>query len=133
MPVKILAVGNPLRSDDAIALRLADELTSFKITKAEQSPENFVTEDDVIIFIDAVDFGAEPGSVEVVQPSDIEHMHLSTHNVSELVLKIARKATVIGIQPANTDFGEDLSPQLKEKFPSIVEKVTGLLHNLVRD
>lgn len=131
MPVKILAVGNPLRSDDAIALRIADEISEFKIIKAEQTPENFVSEDDDVVFIDAADFGAAPGEVKMMPPEFIEHMHISTHNVSELVLKTANKATVIGIQPVNTDFGEELSPELKEKIPQIKEKVVGLLRTLI--
>ena len=131
MPVKILAVGNRLRSDDAIALRIADQISEFKIIKAEQAPENFVDEDDEIVFIDASDFGAAPGEVRMMPPDFIEHMHISTHNVSEIVLKTAKKATVIGIQPFSTDFGEELSPELEEKIPQIKEKVIGLLRTLI--
>ena len=130
MPVKILAVGNRMRSDDAVALRLADEISEFKLIKAEQTPENFVSEDDEIVFIDAADFGAAPGEVRMMPSDFIESMHISTHNVSEILLKTAKKATVIGIQPATTDFGEELSPELEEKIPQIKEKVIGLLRTL---
>jgi hydrogenase maturation protease len=130
---KILAMGNPLKQDDSIALRLADALKEFKIIKAETVPENFISKGDKIILLDAIHFDAPPGEVKLLNKEDIEEEQVSSHNMTSLLMTLTQEIKLIGIQPARTGFGSELSPTLKEKFPLIREEVKRILEHLLKD
>ena len=126
-------MGNPLKQDDSIALRLADSLKEFKIIKAETVPENFISKGDKIILLDAIHFDAPPGTVKLLNKEDIEEEQVSSHNMTSLIMTLAQEIKLIGIQPARTGFGNSLSPALKKKFPSIREEVKRILEHLLKD
>jgi hydrogenase maturation protease len=125
--MKIICIGNEMRKDDFIAIDLADELNAIK---AFTNPENFITEGDEIILIDAVDFNAKPGSVKEFSPKEITEFALSTtHNIGINVLeKFCKIIKIIGIQPKDTSYEIGLSQELIDKKEDIVLKIKELIN-----
>lgn len=130
--LKVIAIGNKLRRDDAIALAVADRLPWHHIIKAGTVPENFIMPGDNIVLIDAVDFGGKPGEVHLLSPKEIEEKYLTTHNFTPLLLSIAN-VRVIGIQPENTNLGEGLSEKLTQRIDKIALEVDSLLRFVCKD
>jgi len=123
----ILGIGNRIRGDDAVGSLLAGELQSNEnslVIDCETVPENFlskVTEfkPEVILLIDAVEFGAEPGSVKLIEIEDSGPGTVSTHKISVqqlgAVLKKETQARVylLCIQPKNIEFDAEMSEEVK--------------------
>lgn len=123
--MKILLVGNELRRDDSVALRLKIPNS----IKAGISPENFVKPCDRVILIDAVDFNGEPGEVRVLKPKDVQDYHLvGTHKPPiNLLSKLCSELIIIGIQPFDTSWGSGLSSEITSKLGLIENRVNDLV------
>ena len=128
-----MALGNPLRGDDAVALRLADELPGYNVIKAETVPENFVSQGERIVLIDCIHFDGQPGEVKLFSKEEIEDFLSTSHNLTPLIIKVAEEVRLIGVQPANTGPGDGLSPELRERWPEIKEKVEALLKEILEE
>lgn len=86
-----------------------------------------------IIVIDAVKGGGKPGAVYRITPEELEAEQdrpLSLHQVGLLdVLGMARQlgpvaeVVIIGVEPKEIRWGMDLSPEVREKVPVVVEAV----------
>jgi len=128
----VMSIGNPIKSDDNIGNIVLDRLDVKNINKikAGVTPENFVSklkDYDEIVILDALDFGGKIGEVRVFNPNEIKDVLLSTHSIPIGLLKKFlpnSKIKIIGIQPKNIEFGEELSEELESKIKEIVEKVT---------
>jgi len=89
--------------------------------------------------VDAVDWGAEPGSVLTAKLDDLEERRAGTSHslrVSE-VIKLIRKAFggprevyVVGIQPERIELSTELSPSVRQAVNEAVAKVRELLARL---
>jgi hydrogenase maturation protease HycI len=139
MPDKkaIISVGNPLKADDNIGNIILDKIKdSYKkkdyyFFKGGMNPENFIEplrkiNPDKIFFIDVAIFEGEVGDVKLFKLEDIIDMNISTHYFPISVFKkYFPKAilVLIGIKPKFVNFGQELSPDLKDKLPEIIKKV----------
>ncbi|MFA5156801.1 MAG: hydrogenase 3 maturation endopeptidase HyCI [Candidatus Omnitrophota bacterium] len=125
--VVILAVGNTLRSDDALGPVLAGRIKDkvpFKVFDAGPTPENYFGKiireaPDNLVVIDAVDFGAKAGEFSVIEASALKTANLfATHNASISLVSdylqnnLAADIIFLAIQPKTTVFGENLSPEV---------------------
>lgn len=134
--VSIVGIGNRLRGDDGVGpeiiKRVENSLPSLLLFDVGEAPENYLgkivkQKPDAIVFIDAVDFDAPPGTIKVVETDDIRNESLSTHNVSlNLVAKYLQKETsadvfLLGIQPETTEFGREISRPVRESLGKIVK------------
>lgn len=134
--VSIVGIGNRLRGDDGVGpeiiKRVENSLPSLLLFDVGEAPENYLgkivkQKPDAIVFIDAVDFDAPPGTIKVVETDDIRNESLSTHNVSlNLVAKYLQKETsadvfLLGIQPETTEFGREIYRQVRESLGKIVK------------
>jgi hydrogenase 3 maturation protease len=78
------------------------------------------------VLIDAVELGASPGTIKIIEEDDIRDESLSTHNVSlRLVAKYLQKETsadvfLLGIQPQNTEFGGEISESVRKALEKVV-------------
>jgi len=128
----VMSMGNPIKSDDNIGNIILDKLDIENITKikGEVTPENFVKKlknCDEVIILDALEFGGNVGEVKVFELNEIKDVVASTHSIPIDLLKRFlpdSKIKIIGIQPKNIEFGEELSEELENKIEEIVEKVT---------
>ena len=86
-------------------------------------PENYIQPiikkaPDNLLLIDAVDFEALPGTIEVFEAEQLNSLVISTHTLSpRIFVDIIRQsielgAYFIGIQPAQTQLGHPVSGQV---------------------
>ncbi len=140
--VVVVGVGNPLRGDDATGCLVARRLrgtTCARVIEAEEVPESFVGDiaaamPDVVLMVDAVDLGAEPGAVAVLEREQVATYAPTTHRLPlSLVMDVAQRRTgadvfLIAVQPSRTDFGMAMTPEVTES----VERLAGILAELLR-
>ncbi len=121
----VLCIGNRFRMDDAVACLLCDRIKGKEdliIINAESNPENYIDtiareKVQLLIIIDAANFGGEEGEIRFVGEDQISCLTLSTHSLPlSLILSMIRldisqiEAYFIGIQISRWGFGEELSP-----------------------
>jgi hydrogenase maturation protease len=143
--VRIIGFGNKYRSDDGIGIRVIEELKKLSFFKDIDAIDGGTSGTDLlflakecrkIIIIDAIDIGEDTGGIARIKESDIEDFikkdcrSLSLHdlNLSDILkliraLKINIDITIIGVKPASTDLGENLSPEVERKIPQIISMV----------
>ncbi len=131
----IICIGNELRGDDGAGPAVARALLHARrwyVYDAGLAPESFVmkvatTKPDLIVVVDTLDFGAEAGAVELIEPEDLRGGGPSTHGPAPTVfLQAVRmlhrcRCVVLGIQPQRTEFGRDLSTPVSAAVQRIVE------------
>jgi len=136
----VVGVGNRLRGDDGAGSRLAARLLAAGaagVHDAETVPENYLgpllaARPDVVLFADAADHGAAPGSVCLVRAGELAARGSSTHAPSLRLLAGLLEAQgsecwVLGIQPAATGFGEELSPPVAAAVAGAAGALAALL------
>jgi hydrogenase 3 maturation protease len=140
--VVVVGVGNPLRGDDAAGCLLARRLRGtpdVRVIEAEEVPESFVGDiaaaaPDVVVVVDAVDLGATPGTVAVLETDDVAAYAPTTHRLPlSLVMDVVQRRTgadvfLIAVQPLSLAFGAPVSPQVGAG----VELLAGVLSELLR-
>lgn len=123
----IITAGNSFRSDDGVGPYVAALLKSRNfdpVIDAGYTPENILDEvvalkPAAIVFIDAADFGGQPGEVRVIEPETVSETLISTHMiplpmVAGLIAdQIQTEIGYIGIQVKSLDFGEGLTPSVQ--------------------
>ena len=123
----IIGIGNILKGDDGVGPLTCQQLRGNKICAelidAGTVPENYIQPivrkaPQNLIVIDAIDFGAAPGTINIFEPEQLSSLVLSTHTLSpHLFVDMVRKqieTTVyfVGIQPAQTRLGQSVSAQV---------------------
>ncbi|MBI4327505.1 MAG: hydrogenase maturation protease [Chloroflexi bacterium] len=130
--ILVIGLGNDLRGDDAVGRLLARRLkteagSAFRVLEASGEGASLMEAwqgTDAVILIDAVQSGAEPGTIHRLdahaQPLPGRFFHYSTHafNVAEAV-ELARalgqlppQLVVYGIEGGNFAAGTGLSPEV---------------------
>lgn len=119
----VICVGNALRGDDGFGPAVATRLESDAVFDAGPVPENVLPkvaelEPEVVVFVDAAEFGAAPGTLRLVSPEELAHGDFSTHSaplsVAAEYLRQACGATcvLLGAQPKNTRLGSVMSVEM---------------------
>jgi hydrogenase maturation protease len=124
--VCLMGLGNVDCGDDGFGVRLAEDLLEAgvpDIVVAATTPEDSIGRFadggfDRLVFLDAVEFGASPGSVVLLNAREIaaRYPQISTHKISLGVLaKWVRAASrtkvwLLGVQPQSVRPGETLTP-----------------------
>jgi hydrogenase 3 maturation protease len=141
----VLGVGNELRGDDAAGIEFARRLKRrlgrsniISVVEAGVVPENFIGvvrkfRPSHILVVDAARMGTPPGSMRIVEKSEISGLSFSTHNLSLSFLvsyfekEFHSSVVVIGIEPVNSDFGSALSKPVIDAVESLVAEVRRIL------
>lgn len=140
--VVILGIGNPLRKDDGfgslLASRLKDKVPAIVID-AKSSPENYLNKvideaPDTILILDAADFKGNPAETRLLDPNEASNLqYFSTHNLPlNLIIEFLQhncQANILflAMQPKSTGFGENLSPEVREKIAVLEESLSKIL------
>ena len=131
--VCFLGIGNVDGGDDAFGMRLAEALTGAgvpDVVLAGTTPEMFVARMEMeagsepfahIVFLDAVDFGGEPGSAVFLNAEEMtaRFPQISTHRLSLGLLASwvesngRTKAWLLGAQPETLRPGRELTATLR--------------------
>ena len=137
-----VGVGNTLRSDEAAevaTIGLARARDACEVIIAEDVPENYLgpmeeARAQTVIFCDAVDMQAEPGTTAILDLDEMQGPSVSTHNASlELVGKCLRESgveriLVAAIQPERLDWGAEMSEAVRSATVELADELCAILN-----
>lgn len=152
----ILGLGHPLRRDDAAGMEVCERLraalgarSDTLIVNGGAAPENCVGQlrafaPHRVVVIDAARMGQPPGTLRQIDPSDPVGWGASTHTLPVpmfcryLEQTLGCDVTLLGIEPADTSFGEGLSPAVEdavaqavaEALVRLVERAAGSMDSM---
>lgn len=143
MKKMILGIGSETKGDDGIGNIIAREMGEKECDwlsyACETVPENFTSvvereNPDVLIIIDAADMGLKPGEFRIIDKEKLSSDIIGTHNMPlchlvEYLEKYAKNIIFIGIQPENTELGEELSDSLINAKNNLIKILTGGMLN----
>lgn len=139
----VVGVGNTWRHDDGIGPYIINLLQQQNFNAADLLDGGIdglalldkLAEYKHAIIVDAVNMQQPVGTIKTFFPAEaklITSDALSTHGfgLAELItlmseLDIKTKVTIIGIQPANIEFGEGLTEEIQARVPAIIEIIVG--------
>jgi len=142
-PILVVGVGNLIMRDDGFGVHLVRALAE------ETLPDNVDLFDggtlgpemlpwlegrEKIIFIDAINADMEPGTLFRFEPDDLQYqteektsIHqiglIDTLSMAELMGNAPDTVVIFGVQPKIVDWGEELSPELENVIPKIINLV----------
>jgi hydrogenase 3 maturation protease len=129
--VAFLGIGHPLRRDDAVGVVVCERMRpalrrrrDVLVVSGGSAPENCVGalrafSPDLVVVLDAARMGQPPGTVMRIDPSDPRAAGASTHTLplpvfcEYLKTTLGCDVTLLGIEPADTSFGEGLTPAVE--------------------
>jgi len=139
--VVVVGVGNTLRGDDAAGSLIARRLTGAaraRVIDAQEVPESYLGQvtgagPNAVVLIDAVDLGAKPGSVALLEKDDVALYFPSTHRLPlSLVMEFVQRETgadvfVLAVQPRRVDFGAPVSDEVEASVSLLAEMLDEVL------
>ncbi len=139
-------IGNSMRGDDAfgviVAERLGRRIGSHRdvlVIDCGETPELFLDKivdfkPDIVVFVDAVDFGGSIGDIVLVDPKSTLGDSVSTHNLPlKLLVEYLEgrlgsvEVFLIGIQPSVTGFLSKPSKKIVERAVWLSDYLFSLL------
>jgi hydrogenase maturation protease len=141
--VCLVGVGNPDRADDGFGVSLAEALRALgcpDVILAERFPERWMERltrggFQTVLFLDAVDMGAAPGSVILLKGDDIaaRYPQISTHKLSlgTLARLIEAEGTarvlLLGVQPESVAQAAGLSEPVRTTLENLRDLLSEIL------
>lgn len=140
--IVFVGVGNRMRGDDGIGPGLLDLLKEHVHhgIDAGEAPEDYTgilkrLNPEVIVFLDALDWGAAPGQVKIVGAHEVSQVRMGIHKISlEILMDYLTEETgadvfILGIQPE----GVHNSPVLSERSGKAVRYCASIILALLED
>jgi hydrogenase maturation protease len=135
--VVVVGVGDVRRGDDGVGplvARLLAEAGIENVIDAGTSPELETwrmreAAPDVVLFVDAVDFGGAPGDAAVLQPSDLRAEGFDTHRaplrltMEYLEAELGAKCRLLAVQPADVRQGAAMCADVAESARRLAELI----------
>ena len=145
--VLVVGIGNEMSGDDAAGLMLVNKLNaSHEILTLDVGtvPESFIgkmigAEAEMILLVDAVDFGAAPGSVGLFGIGQITNFWCTTHRVPlRLFMEYLRQETssemlLLGIQPKSMGFNAAPSAEVEASVSALAELMNKHFFSVIED
>ncbi len=148
-PILIIGIGNQYRGDDAVGLRVAQDIKKealVHVTVIEQSGDGVTLMEswknaDTVILIDAVHSGAQPGTIHRfdvhTQTIPAKFFHYSTHafGVAEAIefaralKQLPQNLIVYGIEGKCFEAGIGLSLEVGKSAQEVVKRVQQDIYN----
>lgn len=140
----VIGVGNVLRGDDGAGPEVVALLAGrvgLPIVDASEVPENYggwVVKMNLesVVFVDAVDFGGEPGEFRMIPLEKLMVSASSTHRLSlHYVIRYLEEewkgdAILVGVQPKSLRLGDGLSAEVaagvRKLADALAEASTGM-------
>jgi hydrogenase maturation protease len=140
----VVGLGNPLRGDDGIGVRVAQALMEGPLPAGVEVLDGGTQGLGLVsvlegrrraIVVDAADVGRAPGEFVRFTPDEVNLLggdqRLSIHDAGlRDALLLARvlgvlpdQVVILGVQPANLDWDQDLSPAVQAALPRLVAAV----------
>ena len=119
----VICVGNPMRGDDGFGPAVAARLSSGSVFDAGSVPENVLPKvarlgPEVVVFVDAAAFGAEPGTMRLIAEAELAQGDFSTHaaplsmSMDYLRQACGARSVLLAAQPKRTELGSVMSVEL---------------------
>jgi hydrogenase maturation protease len=140
--VVVIGVGNLLQKDEGVgihAIRSLQEMdlpADVKLVDGGTSPDliAYTKAGDKMIIIDCASAGGKPGEIYHFKPEDLEAGRgrlTSAHEMGvvenlklmEMTGNKPKETVIIGIEPAEIEWGMELSDTIKKRLPELVETV----------
>jgi hydrogenase maturation protease len=141
----IVGVGNVLLKDEGIGVHVVRALQEMSLASPEGEVEvvdggtspgalDMAEGADKLIIVDAACGGGEPGTIYRFAPDEVSgepKLLTSLHDLGlfdslrmmESVGNPPRETVIIGVEPAEVDWGLELTPALRGKLPDVVQRV----------
>jgi hydrogenase maturation protease len=133
--VCFMGLGSPDYGDDGFGVRLAEALIAVgmpNVIIAGTTPDRWIGRAagfDHIVFLDAVEFGEEPGSVVFLDSAQMaaRFPQISTHKISLALLAQwaeangTTKVWVLGVQPESLKPAPQLTPTLQRALETLCD------------
>ena len=127
-----LGVGNPERGDDGIGTIVVSKLETERKLDCGPVPENYTGKirrmgPEVIIMVDAVDFGGKPGEFALTEAENAKGVTLSTHSMPlSIFCKMLPESKVylLGIQPKSF---QSMTDEVKSSGDALANEINRIL------
>ena len=138
--ILLVGMGNSLKADDGIGpeiCSLLKETIPDNVIDTGTVPENYIQviikkAPEVILFIDAIVFGAPPGTIRIFDSCQLSTAGITTHTLSPRFLSdmitqsIPTKIYFVGIQPKMTTIGYPMSQEVESAKKEILKRLKHL-------
>ena len=131
--ILFVGIGNVLKSDDGVGVYISSRIVNSErilSLSVEVSIENYIgkinsLKPDILVLVDCVDINSPPGTFRILKPGMIQDLTFNTHNISIKKLSDFFKMPVfiLGIQPENIEFGENISYIVKKVADQIIKMI----------
>ncbi|MDW8061570.1 MAG: hydrogenase maturation protease [Nitrososphaerota archaeon] len=144
--IAILGIGNELMGDDGLGVIATRRLSAMighnpdiLILECGTTPESFTStllkfQPDLILILDAVDFGGPPGSISIFDVSIIDRVSISTHKPSLNIMArylemngLKTRIMVLAIQPLSIAFRTGLSKKVEDSINLVLRYLVDVL------
>ena len=142
----VVGIGNILLRDEGIGCHVAHALERVTLPDVEiidggtcADALQLLENADKVVIVDAVKGGGMPGQIYRFGPGDValdQKRVLSLHDMGLIdSLKLTQlwhnigETVIIGVEPRELGWGLELSPELQQKMPQIIDAVLGELNN----
>lgn len=142
--VVIAGIGNPIRMDDFVGVKIVQYLRGriserVYLIECKTVPESYIQQivdfnPTHILLIDAAILGLKAGESRLIEPERLNaypaystHM-LPLHIFCEYLTKTTNaKIALLLIEPKQTDFGENLTPEIEASAQSVADALLNVL------
>ena len=128
-----IGVGTVLKRDDGVGVIISKgiiERHGIRSLTVEVSIENYIgkinsLDPGEIVIVDCMELGSSPGTHRLMELENVEDITFNTHNISLAKLGdfFHYPTYVLGVQPQNVDFGDQLSPPVRAAAQKIVTMI----------
>ncbi|MFW6117251.1 MAG: hydrogenase 3 maturation endopeptidase HyCI [Thermoproteota archaeon] len=142
--VVIAGIGNPLRKDDFVGMRIVQHLKNcvppcVHLIECETVPESFIQSivelnPSHVLIIDAAKVKLKPADSKLVYPQELlEYSAISTHSLplrifcQYLTQTTEADIALLVIQPEDSSFGENLTGNVKKTAKNLSEILCEIL------
>jgi len=136
----VVGIGNVLLRDEGIGCHVVHAMEGIPLPDVEiidggtcLDVLQLLEDADKLVIVDAVKGGGTPGQIYRFHLEDItleQKPFLSLHDVglvdNLMLMQLWRnigEAVIIGVEPREINWGLELSPELREKMPQIIETI----------
>jgi hydrogenase 3 maturation protease len=145
--VVIAGIGNPIRQDDFVGTKIAQDLqgkvsNNVQLIECETVPESYILEIEEfkpshVLLIDAALLDLAPGEICLISPEQVAGFSAVSSHVLPLRVfsdylkeSTGAKVALLLVQPKNVEFGEGLSPELQAAAGRIADLLMSLLSKI---